>query len=409
MMLFLRLAWRNVWRQRRRTLLIAVGMGFTMSLLVFYDGLIGGFEQAIYGNAIQLLGGNIQVHAPGYSEKIGQKPLLPLDDPDAIVQAAEAHPDVVIASKRIVTGGLVTNREGAFAVSIIGVETDKEIKITPVADNISSGRYLNADDGDLIVIGQGLATAMEIGVGDRITMVGNSKNEQNRQRTMTVVGIFDVGVPSVEKTMIYLSLKEAQDLFGLDSQVTEVVVSLKQIGQEPGVVNAINKAAPGYEVASWETSIPDLKQTMDMKTGVMSVFGVFMLGIVAIGILNQLMMAVFERTREIGVIGALGLKPRQITVIFLLEGILIGVMGAVIGAILGTAINGILGIVGMDYSQFANLTEYTALISGKIYTQLVPLKVLKHAFTVAIIAALAALYPAIQASQREPAEALHYV
>jgi ABC-type lipoprotein release transport system permease subunit len=409
MSLFLRIAWRNVWRQRRRTLLIAGAMGAMMALLVFYDGMIGGFEQAIYGNAIQLLGGNIQVHAPGYGDALGNKPLLPLADPDLVVQAAETQSNVVAASKRIVTGGLVTNREGAFAVSIIGIETEKESHITPVAENITRGRYLTPDDGDMIVIGQGLASAMGIDVGDRITMVGSSRNEQSRQRTMTIAGIYDVGVPSVEKATIYMSLAEAQNLFGLDGQVTEIVVSLKQIGQEPGVISAINKSAPGYEVETWENSFPELKQTMDMKTGVMGYMGVFMLSIAAIGILNLLMMAVFERTREIGIVGALGLKPREITFLFLLEGILIGVMGAVIGAVLGSAINGILSVVGLDYSQFADLTEYTALISGRIYTQLVPLKVLQHAITVAIIAALAALYPAIQASQREPAEALHYV
>lgn len=409
MNLFLRIAWRNVWRQRRRTLLIAGAMGVMMALLVFYDGMIGGFEQAIYGNAIQLLGGNIQVHAPGYGDTLGSKPLLPLADPDTVVRAAESQPNVVAASKRIVTGGLVTNREGAFAVSIIGIETAKEADITPVADNITKGRYLNPDDGDMIVIGQGLATAMGIDVGDRITMVGSSKNEQNRQRTMTVVGIYDVGVPSVEKAMIYMSLAEAQNLFELDGQVTEIVISLKQIGQEAAVINAINGSVSGYEVDTWENSFPELKQTMEMKTGVMGYMGVFMLSIAAIGILNLLMMAVFERTREIGIIGALGLKPREITILFLLEGTLIGVMGAVIGAVLGSTVNGIFSVVGMDYSQFANLTEYTALISGSIYTQLVPLKVLQHAFTVAIIAALAALYPAIQASHHEPAEALHYV
>jgi len=384
-------------------------MGITMSLLVLYDGVVAGFEQAIYGNAIQLLGGNVQVHAPGYNEKVGRKPLLTVNDPDAVVLAAESQPEVVAASKRIVTGGLVTNREGAFAVSVIGIEPERESRISPVSNNITKGRYLSLEDGDLIVIGQGLASSMSINVGDRITVVGNSKNEQTRQRTMTIVGIYDVGVPSVEKTTIYMSLGEAQRLFGLDGQVTEIVISLKQIGQEDGVMNAIDRLTPGYEISSWETSIPDLKQTLEMKTGVMSVFGVFMLGIVAIGILNQLMMAVFERTREIGVIGALGLKPRQITILFLLEGTLIGVMGAVIGAVLGTIINSALGYYGMDYSAFANLTEYTALISGRIYTSLVPMKVLKHALTVAIIAAIAALYPAIEASRREPAEALHYV
>ncbi len=409
MTLYLRLAWRNVWRQRRRTFLITIAMGVMMALLVLYDGMISGFEQAIYGNAIQLLGGNIQVHAPGYNDKIGRKPLLPLADPDAVVQTAEKDSDVVAATKRIVTGGLVTNREGAFSVSIIGVETDKEALISPVAKNISKGRYLNPDDGDLIVIGQGLATAMNIGVGDRITMVGRSTHEQTRQRTMTLVGIYDVGVPSVEKTTIYMSLIEAQQLFGLDGQVTEVVVSLKQIGQEAGVVNYINANQPDYEVDTWVNTVPELKQTMDMKSSVMNVFGVIMLCVAAIGILNLLMMAVFERTREIGVLGALGLKPREIMIIFLLEGTLIGILGAVLGAILGTIVNGTLGYYGIDYGALADLTEYTALISGRIYSQLVPMKVLQHALTVVIIATIAALYPAFQASQREPAEALHYV
>ena len=121
------------------------------------------------------------------------------------------------------------------------------------------------------------------------------------------------------------------------------------------------------------------------------------------------MMAVFERTREIGIVGALGLKPREITLMFLLEGILIGVMGAILGTVLGLVLTGVLGMVGIDYSQFANLTEYTALITGKIYPAFVPLKVLNHAITLAVIAAIAALYPAREAARREPAEALHYV
>ena len=409
MQLYLRLAWRNVWRQRRRTLIIALAMGVIMSMLVLYDGLIGGFEQAIYGNAIQLLGGNIQVHAPGYNEKAGRKPLLPLADPDALIRTAESHADVVSASKRIVTSGIVTNREGAFAVSIVGVEPEKEARISPVAQNVTLGRYLSPDAEDVIVIGQGLATAMGVNVGDRISMVARSTHEQTRQRTMTIIGIYDVGVPSVEKGTIYLSLAEAQSLFGLSGQVTEVVVSLKQIGQEAGVVNYINSRLTGYEVDTWMNSFPELKQTMDMKTSTMGVFGVIMLCVAAIGILNSQMMAVFERTREIGVLGALGMKPGGVMLLFLLEGTLVGVMGAVIGAILGTGINGLMAYFGIDYGGFADLTEYTALISGRIYSQMAPLKVLQHGITVLIIATLAAFLPARDASRREPAAALHHV
>ena len=184
---------------------------------------------------------------------------------------------------------------------------------------------------------------------------------------------------------------------------------LLQIGQEAGVVAYIDENTPGYEVNTWINTFPELKSTMDMKSGAMNVFGIVMLFVTAIGILNSQMMAVFERTREIGILGALGVKPGQIMLLFLLEGTLIGVMGAIFGAVLGTTINGALAYYGIDYSSFADLTEYTALISGRIYSQMVPLKVLTHGFTVALIATLAALYPANEASHREPAEALHFI
>lgn len=409
MQLYLRLAWRNVWRQRRRTFIIAAAMGVIMALLILYDGLIGGFEQAIYGNAIQLLGGNIQVHAPGYNQKVGRKPLLPLADPDAVVRAAEEHPDVVAAARRIVTSGIVTNRRGAFAVSIVGVEPEREARFSPVAQNITTGRYLGPEAMDYVVIGQGLATAMGVQVGDKITMVGRATHEQTRQRTLTVIGIYDVGVPSVEKGTIYVSLAEAQSLFGLSGQVTEVVVSLRRIGQEPGVVRHLQSRVPGYEVDTWVSSFPELKQTMDMKTGVMGVFGVIMLCVAAIGIFNSQMMAVFERTREIGILGALGFKPRGIMLLFLLEGTLVGALGALLGAVLGTLLNGFMAYFGIDYSSFADLTEYTALISGRIYSQMAPLKVLQHGLTVLVIATLAALLPARDAARREAASALHHV
>ena len=405
----IKIGWRNVWRQRRRTILIASAMGVIMALLVFYDGLLIGMEQAIYGNAIEVLGGNIQIHAPGYNDKNSNNPLIALDDPDAIVHAAEALPNVVLATKRINTGGMVTNREGAFSVTIVGLETEKVSSHSTIAQNMTAGRFLSPNDGDLIVIGQGLATAMDIGVNDRISMVGNAKHEQTRQRTMTVVGIYDIGVPSLEKDTIYISLKEAQQLFDLRGEVTEVVVSLDQVGRETRVVRALQASLPSYEIDTWIINYPEIKRGLDLDKAVMGAFGIIMLGIAAIGIFNLLMMAVFERTREIGVLGALGLKPGQVTFLFLLEGIMIGIAGALLGVILGTLINGLVGYYGIDYSQFTDMADWMALVPERIYSQQVPLRMLQHAITVASIAALASIFPAIQASRQEPAEALHYV
>ncbi|MGA2490890.1 MAG: ABC transporter permease, partial [Anaerolineales bacterium] len=111
MLLYLRLAWRNIWRHRRRTLIIVLAMSMTLALMMWYDGLVSGFTDAIYGNAVKVLGGNIQVHAAGYRAQANSTPLLPLSDPQAAIKAAEANPLTLGAVQRINTGGLVTNHE----------------------------------------------------------------------------------------------------------------------------------------------------------------------------------------------------------------------------------------------------------------------------------------------------------
>jgi ABC-type lipoprotein release transport system permease subunit len=141
----------------------------------------------------------------------------------------------------------------------------------------------------------------------------------------------------------------------------------------------------------------------------MNVFGVIILVISGIGILNLLLMAVFERTREIGVLGALGMKPGQISILFLLEGAMMGLVGLAAGVGLGLLVNGWLGSVGMDYSQFSSMTSYMALVSGRVYPSLGLEKLLQRGLTVVIIAVLASLYPAREAARHEPATALHYV
>ena len=416
MMLYLRLAWRNLWRHRRRTLIVVIAIGGTMGLMMWYDGLIGGFNEAIYGNAIRVLGGNIQIHAAGYGAEVNQLPLLPLTNDAALVQAAEAQPQVMAAARRINTGGMATTREGAFGVTIVGVEPEKElivgdkgVPVSLVAQKVSSGRYLAAGDTDVVYIGKGLATAMGVAVGDRFTLAGRAAHQQLRSRTMTVAGIYDIGMPDIEKRTIYVTLGEAQSLYGLDGQVTEIAISLKRIGEEPAVMNALRPGLGGAEIVSWQTSFPELEQALATKGGAMNVFSIIMMVIVAIGILNLLLMAIYERTREIGILGALGVKPYQISVLFVLEGALMGLVGVAAGVALGLLINGITGRMGMDFAGFSSLTTYMALISGKVYPTWGVDKLLQRALTVLIITTLAALYPAHEAAQREPAEALHYV
>ncbi len=294
-------------------------------------------------------------------------------------------------------------------MGIIGIEPEKEVDVNLAEQHVIAGRTLTSDDADMIFIGKGLAEAMGVQVGDRITLTGRSTHEQMRRRTMTVVGIYDLGMPDIEKQTIYMSLKEAQDLYDLNAESTEVAIALKQVGQEPAVIAALKPALPGYEIESYDTNFPELKTAIGRKSSVMNIISVVILVIAGIGVLNLLLMAVYERTREIGLLGALGLKPRQISLLFILEGTLMGLVGVVAGTVLGLIFNGLLMKVGLDYSSYSSLTSYMALISGRVYPSWGVENLFGRALTVAIISALAALIPAREASRREPAEALHFV
>jgi ABC-type lipoprotein release transport system permease subunit len=409
MLFYLRLAWRNIWRHRRRTIIIVLAMSMTLALMMWYDGLMSGFTDAIYGNAVKVLGGNIQVHASGYRAQANSTPLLPLADPQAVIKAAEANPLVLGATQRINTGGLVTNHEGAFAVGITGVQPETELNLNIIGQYVKAGRNLTSGDGDAILIGKGLADAMSVQVGDRVTLVGRSQHEQMRQRTMTVVGIYDLGMADIEKQSVYISLGEAQSLYDLGGQSTEVAVFLKHLGQEAAVIKSMKSSLTGYEIESFEANYPDLASAINTKGGVMNIFSVVIIAIAGVGILNLLLMAIYERTREIGMLGAMGLRPAQISLLFILEGIMIGLVGVAVGIVFGLAINGLLMKVGLDFGSLSGITSYMALIKGKIYPTWGTEKLVMRASVVLIISALAAVIPAIEAGQREPAEALHYV
>jgi ABC-type lipoprotein release transport system permease subunit len=409
MMLYLRLAWRNLWRHRRRTVIVILSIGLTMGLMMWYDGIVAGFNEAIYAGAIKVLGGNIQIHAAGFSKKGDSAALLPLQDDQTVVETVQSLPQVESASRRILTTGMATDRKGAFGVSIVGIEPEKEAPVNKIAQTVIAGRFLTSSDRDMVYIGKGLATVMDLNVGDRFTVVGRDIHQQTRQRTMTVAGIYNLGMPDLEKGNVYISLAEAQDLYGLTGQSTEVVVMLKQLGQEKAVIQKLIPELPNAEVTSWEVNYTELANALNNKNGIMNIFGVIIMFIAGIGILNLLLMAVFERTREIGMLGALGMKPRGISTLFLLEGALMGVIGVAFGALLGALVNGILGQVGMDYSQYASAASYMALISGKIYPTLGFEQFTLRGITALVISVLASFYPAFVAAHKEPAEALHAV
>jgi len=226
---------------------------------------------------------------------------------------------------------------------------------------------------------------------------------------MTIIGIYDINLASLERQGLYISLGEAQHLYDLGDNVTEVIIYTEVTGKEDSIVKTLNSSLTGYEITTWKTAIPELSSTVEMKNAVMTGFSIIILGIASIGLFNILLMAIYERTQEIGLLAAIGLKPRQISLLFLYEGIMIGLVGAVVGTIMGFAVTFIIGIYGIDYGFAVDMVDYMALMGTHIYPAFDLNLTLQRAALLAVISSLAALYPAIEASRREPADALHHV
>jgi ABC-type lipoprotein release transport system permease subunit len=410
---YIKLAWRNMWRNWRRTLIATVAIILSMILLIFFQAFMDGMDQSIYGNTVRLYGGNVLIHAPGYRAKATRLPMLPVEDVDAILAAFRSQPNVLAASRRINTGGLVSDREASQAVNITAIEPEFEAPISLAAENLIAGRFLMPEDGDNIVIGRALADHLNVSVGDRVSLLGRRKDQSMRQRSMTVVGIFDLGLGEAEKGLVFINLPTAQTLYNLRDEVTEVAVVLEKIGQEDTVINSIAPGFPNHEVDSIYTLRPEFGEALNIDRVIGLLLGGILLLMGGIGILNLMLMAVFERTREMGVLAAMGMTGRQVMGLFVLEGALIGLAGAVVGCIASWLLVMWLGRTGIDFSSvYTNLEdagEIYALMGTHLFPAISATTIVIYGFAAVVIGALAALFPAWQASKKEPAESLHYV
>lgn len=415
MLKYIKLAWRNMWRNSRRSLIATIAIILSMFLLIFFQAFMDGMDQSIYGNTVRLYGGNVLIHAPGYREKSTRLPMLPVADVDQILAAVRAQPNVVAASRRINTGGLISNRDASHAVNITAIEPEIEAPISLAAENLVAGRFLTAQDRDAIVIGRALADHLNVSVGDRASLLGRRKNGAMRGRSMTIVGVFDLGLGEAEKNLVFMNLPTAQTLYNLRGEVTEITVILEKIGQEEAVIDEVAPQFPHHEVDSIYTLRPEFGDALDIDRTIGLLLGGILLLMGAIGILNLMIMAVFERTREMGVLAAMGMKGRQIMGLFVLEGAMIGFVGAVIGCVLSWLLMAWLSRTGIDFSAFfaeedlGQFGELYALMGVQLYPAISAAAIITYGVAAVIIAALAALFPAWQAAQREPAESLHYV
>jgi len=215
-----------------------------------------------------------------------------------------------------------------------------------------------------------------------------------------------------ERGLVYINLPAAQTLYDLRDEETEVAVTLEQIGQEDELIASLEPELSGYEIDSFYTLQPEIQQALATKSSFTAGLGFIVLLMASIGIFNIMLMAVYERTREMGVLGALGMKGRQLMSLFMLEGTFIGLFSAILGCTLSWLLVRAVASVGLNWGALVDTSgagDVYALVGDVLYPSIPLVNIIYYGVAVIIIAAVASLVPALQAVRSEPAESLHHV
>jgi ABC-type lipoprotein release transport system permease subunit len=397
----LRLAWRNVWRNPRRTgvvvCAVAVGIaGVLLSMSVNYGMVVGLVETAI---ATEL--GHLQVHARGFDENPELR--IRLEDGGRAVSASIAGLTEVKAWTRRVRGeGLLTSPRASAGVSVVGIEPELEAEVSLVARSIIQGSYL--DGRRRVLIGEELARRLEVGVGDKVVLSVQDLRGDLTGEALRVGGLFRSPSRDLDRGTVFVRLGEAQALLGLGEAVSEIVVVATGRRAISPIRDALVRSLPSAEVRTWEELRPLLVYMVDMfdQMAVYVYLAVFVA--MAFGIANVLMMAVYERRREIGILMAVGMGRGRVVAMIVTESALVTLLGLMIGFAVAIAALAALQD-GIDLSYFAEgLTAYgfgTRIVPAlRVEDFIVPTGV------AVVTALLASAWPALRAVGFRPAEAV---
>ncbi len=404
--LSLRLAWRNLWRQPRRTWLTTSAMVFSNVLLIFLISLQFGMYGMMIDNTLSLMTGHLQIQAPGYREAQKMRQVVPnvLDLAESL--RAELGTDRIAA--RASAFALASSQDRTQGLQILGVEPDFEPRVSTLPGLVREGRYLDDSRAQEIVVGRVLARNLRIGIGDELTILGSGRDGSFAAAILVVAGIFESGVADLDRSIAMMPLGAFQEAFTMQAAGHQVVVSAEQLAEVPALKAELEARLPPDEdlvVHDWDTLQAGLRQMI--QADISSAFFMYavLVVLVAFSVLNTQLMSVLERTREFGIVLALGLRPGHLGSLVLLETALMGLMGAVLGILVGVLVTAWFSEHGLSYPGLEELAAGFNL-PGRMYPRLTPWSVLSGPLVVFAFTVLAAVYPALRLRRLEPVEAM---
>jgi len=401
MMQLLKMAFRDLGRNRRRSFFSALAVSVGLAILMLMSAVINGEMGSAIQGAILLETGHIQVRAASYDEnKSSLKWQTLVENPDQIAAKIAAIPQVKVATPRLFASGFISAGNQSAGARIFGIDPASAAN-DPYRLGIISGSYLTADDKGGLLIGKPIAEKLHLKAGDNVGLSVNTANGDVAEQTFAVRGVYSTNTYGFDNATIFLPLAKAQAITQAQNHASTVFVLLKDISYTDAVASALKGSS--LKVLTWKDLNPLILDWETQANSYISILYLIILAIAASVIVNTLIMSVYERTREIGILSAIGMRGGRIMLLFLAESALLAVGGVIMGVFLGLLANFLFNIHGF-YIGNMGLTGF--MVADTIFARLTVNDAINLSIVTFIVTILAGLYPAIMASRMQPVEAL---
>ncbi len=403
-MTLVKLASRNVLRNRRRSAITILSITIGLAALTFLWGFIDGMNRQMIENTTRYFAGDIQIHLTGYHED----PTLDLTIPDAapVLDAVRRDPQVAAASVRLEGKALASHGDKSRGVVVVGVAPEEEAKVTVLFNAVVEGNPLG-EGARGVLVGEKLAEALGIGTGDELVFVGQAYDGSISSGRFPVRGVFRTKIDELDGFVTVMPLDAVRAFFAAPGGATAVALRLRERNEldhvRAGLASTLGKR---YEILGWPNLLPMVAVSVRFHEVVTYVVLLVFFVVVAAAVVNPVLMAVLERTREFGIMLAIGTSRARLLRLVLYESMLLGTVGLVIGNAVGLAVTAYFSRSGIDVGAFEAGLRTMPGLSDVIYPVVRADRTLMLSATVFAIAGLTALYPATKAAFLAPVEAI---
>lgn len=400
------LAWRNIWRNPRRTAVIMVAVVMGVWSMIFLGSLMRGMMVGMVKNRIATLTGDIQIHHKGYRNDPGVENSI--TSPEEIIKVIEKIlPPGSRWASRVRVNAIASNARHSAAVTLVGIDPGRESRISFIGKAVKQGQYLTPGDRHGILVGKSFLDKFETRIGNKLVLMSQGSDLEIASRAFRIVGVFHAEMQSTEKQFVFINRSAAQQMLKLNRAISEISILLPEHENNEKVSTALRSSLPGnkYEVQTWQDLLPIVVVYLKMYEGFIFIWYLVVFIAMGFGIVNTMLMAIFERVREFGLLKALGMKPWWVIRSVLTEVLILLVIGMTAGNILGFMSIFGLSHKGIDLSAFAAGTDFVG-ITRVIYPAFFIKDILVANLTVLLLGLLVCLYPAVKAARFTPVEAL---